>query len=135
MNELSYHLKQNLHARSSEDFDATSLRKTPSYIYKHVLIASKQIDWAKMSFTQWSRFFWISICVLKSSLFEYSRLSRTLFVLRRNWMFSSQVFKFSLRATHDFTLVKSKERNLNRNLSNPFTNVSCIRWVLCLFSC
>ena len=42
LNELSYHLKQNFHDRSSEDFDATSLRKTPSYIYKHVLIASKQ---------------------------------------------------------------------------------------------
>ena len=36
-------------------------------------------------------------------------------------------FTLSLLATLDFSRIKSKERNLRRNLSDPFTNVSCIR--------
>ena len=41
-------------------------------------------------------------------------------------------FEFSLRATHDFTLIKSKERNLKRNLSNPFTNVYPVSFMFIL---
>lgn len=67
LDELNYHPKQNLHDRSSEDFYAASLCKTPSYIYKNVLIASEQtaLKWALHNEAD---FFWISICVLKSSL-------------------------------------------------------------------